>query len=355
MNGLVVRSAEPILKKLREFPFAFGFTTGLTTALGIYLYSRWNFNLSPLINLGDIYFSMKPSRLSLTDESITEINSIREAHAALPMGPVVPVKSRMEVLVSSRSSGTIPLKIYVPNTAGPRCPVIVYIHGGGFVVGNTTMYEPIITFIAEKTRSIVVGVDYRKAPEHKFPTGAEDCIDAVQWVHANAEFIGGDPNRLAVVGDSAGGNLSIIVSLELHDIITIAVPIYPVITFGLMNQSKLRNAFAPILKAISMDWYNMRYFSAMTDILHPLANPLVRSQKELSRVPYTHVITAEYDVLMDEGIAYVNALKEAGAHRVTYQNYDNTVHGFFGSRLLTHGLKAMEDVCEIFNGHFYAQ
>ncbi|CAE7764711.1 lipI, partial [Symbiodinium microadriaticum] len=159
---------------------------------------------------------------------------------------------------------------------------------------------------------------------------------------------GGDASRLVVMGDSAGGNLAAVASLELSELLCMAIPIYPVIQFGLLSESKVRNADAPILKALSMDWYNIRYFRQRTDFLHPWANPLARPQEQLTRAPYTHVITAEFDVLIEEGIDYMQALKSAGV-RVTHKNYANTVHGFFGNQLLTHGQTAMDDVCDILN------
>jgi acetyl esterase len=336
----------------RKLSFEVGFCAGVSTMVGYLLYSRWNSNLSAILNLSDVYFAFKPKKYHLKDCDTKEIREIRCSHEKLPMGSSTPIKSSMRVDVPSTSGGPhIPIFIYSPNNCEVMAPIVVYIHGGGFVVGTTKMYEPIITYTADKTKSIVIGIDYRKAPEDKFPAGVHDCLDAIRWIHANASTFGGNASKIVVAGDSAGGNLTIIASLELSDIVRFAIPIYPVVYFGMMSESKLRNADAPILKSLSMDWYNMRYFRTRSDLIHPLANPLERPLQDLRKAPRTHIITAEYDPLLDEGIEYAKALKDAGV-TVTYKNYDNTVHGFFGSPLLTHGRLAMDDVCDILNSFF---
>ena len=344
MADSIINSMEKIVQR---FPFQLGCCAGAATVLLYMLGRKWNPNLSVVINLCDLYLSLKPNKLNLGDSNTKELNEVRRSHAALPMGPLIPVASVKRVEIPSTYNGpAIPVHIFTPNSCPPNSPIVVFIHGGGFVVGNTKMYEPIITYIANKTRTIVVGVDYRKAPEDKFPCGVQDCLDAVRWVYTQAHTLGGDSSRLAVMGDSAGGNLTAIVSLELSDLVYMAIPIYPVIYFGVLSESKVRNADAPVLKATSVDWYNLRYFRYRSDLVHPLANPLERSKEQLAKAPYTHVITAEFDVLLDEGVEYVQALRDVGV-KVTYKNYRNTVHGFFGNQLLTHGQAAMDDVCDI--------
>lgn len=316
------------------------------------IYRRWNSRLSAIINLADIYFSTKPSRFHLKDGDVAAINAMRRRHTDIPIGPTVPVARIQHIAAPAADGYQIPLSVYTPEDVPDNCPIVIYIHGGGFVVGNAEYYEPITTYMANATKSIVVSIDYRKAPENKFPCGVHDCLSAVRWIHQNASALGGDKHRMAVLGDSAGGNLAIIVSIELWDLVTMAVPIYPVISFGMFSESKLRNANAPILKALSVEWFNLRYFRSVADLFDPMANPLVRPPEELSRVPYTHVITAEFDVLLDEGAEYARRLREVSRNRVTYTHYENTVHGFFGAELLTHGQAALKDVCDLMNGHF---
>lgn len=138
---------------------------------------------------------------------------------------------------------------------------------------------------------------------------------------------------------------------ELPHIVKLSVPVYPVITFGSCSASKVENHNAPILPAALMDWFSNMHFTSPADMLNPLVCPLQRSREELSRVPRTHVITAQYDVLRDEGIAYVRALAAAGVH-VTHKNYDNTVHGFYANAAMTHGTRALEDSALVIRNHF---
>lgn len=330
-------------------PFYAGFLIGLST---IYLIGRWNRRLSIVINLIDIIFSLRSDTLHLKDSDTEGIDAKRKRHTSLPIGPILPVKRKEDIAIPSAAGRCIPGLVYYPETAAPNCPIIVYIHGGGFVLGNAKFYEPVTTYLANNTNSIVVAIDYRKAPEYKFPCAPQDCLDAVRWIHGHAKEMGGDPDKIAVMGDSAGGNLSIIVSIELWDIVSMVIPIYPVVNFAVFSESKVTNAYAPILKARDMDWYTLRYFKSAADMLDPLANPLVRPDEELCRVPYTHVITAEFDVLLDEGREYVARLRNAGCKKVTYTHYENTVHGFFGAKIITHGTAAMRNVCDLINNHF---
>jgi acetyl esterase len=351
-RGAVLPVPAPRTGQRSVVPLIIGYCAGAASIALYMVYQRWNPRLSALINIADIYFSLKPSRYHLTDSNVEEINQLRKKHVEIPIGPIIPMRSTQHIGIPGPDGNVIPITIHTPPHVSEKCPVVVYLHGGGFVVGNSAFYDPVTTFVANATNSIVFSVDYRKAPENKFPCGINDCLAAVRWVHAHATDMNCDAGRIAVMGDSAGGNLAIIVSIELWDIVFMVVPIYPVITFGMFSESKVRNADAPILKALSLDWYNLRYFRSAADLMDSMANPLMRSTKELARVPYTHVITAEFDVLLDDGIEYVRRLQQCGAENVSYKNYENTVHGFFGAALLTHGPEALQDVCDLFNAHF---
>jgi acetyl esterase len=138
---------------------------------------------------------------------------------------------------------------------------------------------------------------------------------------------------------------------ELPHLIQLSVAVYPVITFGVVSASKVENFDMPILPAVMMEWFSNRYFTTSRDLMNPLVCPLLRSKEELAKVPRTHVITAQYDVLRDEGIAYVSALRSAGVC-VTHKNYDNTVHGFFGNASITHGTEALLDAAQVIREHF---
>ena len=140
-------------------------------------------------------------------------------------------------------------------------------------------------------------------------------------------------------------------SCEFPDIVSLCIPVYPVIKFGQCSQSKVENYNMPVLPACMMEWFSCRYFNSEEDMINPLVCPLKRTREELSRVPRTHVITAQYDVLRDEGILYAKVLREVGVN-VTHENYDNTVHGFYGNAGITHGTKALMDTARLIKEHF---
>jgi acetyl esterase len=140
-------------------------------------------------------------------------------------------------------------------------------------------------------------------------------------------------------------------SCELPDIVKLSVPVYPCITFGACSRSKVENYCGPVLPSVMLDWFTTTHLRGAEDLLNPRVCALQRPREELARVPRTHVITAQYDVLRDEGIAYVKALQEAGV-AVTHKNYDNTVHGFFGNAAMTHGSQALIDAAQVISEHF---
>lgn len=137
----------------------------------------------------------------------------------------------------------------------------------------------------------------------------------------------------------------------LPEIVKLSVPVYPVIKFGVCSNSKVENFDMPILSSMQMDWFSSRYLRHQDDLQRPLVCPLRHTREQLSKVQRTHVITAQYDVLRDEGIEYVNTLRSAGVN-VTHKNYDNTVHGFFGNMLMTHGTQALVDCAKVIKDHF---
>ncbi|MBX3506720.1 MAG: alpha/beta hydrolase, partial [Parvibaculum sp.] len=185
--------------------------------------------------------------------------------------------------------------------------------------------------LANEAGMKVVAVDYRLAPEHPFPAAIDDAYAAVKWVEANASEIGIDPNRIAVAGDSAGGNLAAAVSLrakaEKGPHIAFQLLIYPVTDAPRTTQSYKDFAAGHMLEAEGMDWFWNHYvLSAGADPKHPYAAPL--HAESLAGLPAAYVVTAGFDVLRDEGKAYAEALKKAGVE-VEYVNYEGMIHGFF--------------------------
>ncbi|MGG1678398.1 alpha/beta hydrolase fold domain-containing protein [Neobacillus sp. NRS-1170] len=225
--------------------------------------------------------------------------------------------------------GEIPVRIYTPAGEGPF-PALVYYHGGGWVIGNLDTVEVPCRMLANRAGCVVVSVDYRLAPEHKFPTAAEDSYAAVKWVAQYAASIQVDPERIAVGGDSAGGNLAAVVSLMARDqggpSLAYQMLIYPVTNHSYDTKSYQENADGYFLTKNTMVWFWNHYLRDEHDGKNPYASPLLA--EDLSGLPPALVITAGFDPLRDEGEAYAQRLKAAGVS-VEETRYDGMIHGFF--------------------------
>jgi acetyl esterase len=227
------------------------------------------------------------------------------------------------------ADGELPIRIFVPGGQGPL-PVLTYFHGGGWVIGNLEVVDKPCRALAAATGAIVVATQYRMAPETKFPGAVDDCYAALQWVAGNAAEFGGDPSRLGVIGDSAGGNLAAVVALKARDEggprIRAQVLTYPVTDATSDLPSRRENAEGYLLTSASMDWFWGHYLREPGDGKNPYASPLLASDH--SGLPPALVLTAEFDPLRDEGEAYAEKLKAAGVS-VTVQRYDGLIHGVF--------------------------
>jgi len=228
-------------------------------------------------------------------------------------------------------AGDIPVRLYTPVAAGGTCPALIYYHGGGWVIGDLDTHDALCRTLANEAGCKVIAVDYRLAPEHPFPAAFDDSYAAVKWVEANASEIGIDPNRIAVAGDSAGGNLAAAVcqkaKADKTPRIAFQLLIYPVTDAPRGTQSYKDFAEGYFLEAEGMDWFWNHYVtSAGADPKDPRAAPLHAAS--LAGLPPAYVVTAGFDVLRDEGKAYAEALKKAGVD-VEYVNYEGMIHGFF--------------------------
>lgn len=243
----------------------------------------------------------------------------REGNFSPPPQPV----ARVENLSIPGSGGEIKLRIYTPTEENPL-PVLVYFHGGGWVLGDLEVADSFCRQIANQVGCIVVSVDYRLAPEHKFPTAVEDCYTATQWVASHW----GDVRRLAIAGDSAGGNLAAAVTLMARSqqefFLCHQVLIYPVTHYS-FNTESYRQYAHHYLTAPAMIWYWQHYLSTPEDGENPLASPLLA--ENLTNLPPATIITAEYDILRDEAEAYGERLRQAGVP-VSITRYDGMIHGF---------------------------
>ena len=250
--------------------------------------------------------------------------------------------------VENASFDGVPVRIYRPSPS-KSLPCVMYFHGGGWVIGNLKTHDTLCRHIAEQSGCVVIAVDYRLAPEHKYPAAIDDCYQATSYAVQHATELGIDASRLVVAGDSAGGNLAGAVSLRARDEIaqdtdgpriSLQVLIYPAIEADYTTSSYRDFAEGFGLTAETMQWMWEQYWTE--------SNPndkmyVVLTDNDLSGLPKTHLITAEYDVLRDEGEAFADKLKAAGVD-ITMKRYDGMLHGFVHfSALFDVGLVAIRE------------
>ncbi len=249
------------------------------------------------------------------------------------------------------AGGTIAARLYAPH-AGPL-PVLVHFHGGGWVYMGLETHDGYCRHIANAAGIAVVAVEYRKAPEFKAPTAAEDSYAALQWVHANAASLGVDATRIAVTGDSAGGNLAAIVAQLARDggpALKCQVLTYPAVDATMSAPSITENATAPILGEKEMKWFWQHYLGGtQLNAKDPRVSPLYA--KSLAHLPPAFVSTAEFDPLRDEGEDYANKLKAAGA-TVECKRYAGVFHGFLlMSKVIPEGRQLIADQLAFLKKH----
>jgi len=242
--------------------------------------------------------------------------------------------------------GDIPVRIFVPKTGKAPHPVLVYYHGGGWTVGDLDTHDSVTRALADQAECIVVAVDYRMGPEHRFPCAVDDALAAFAWVAAQAAQFGGDVSRLAVGGDSAGGNLSAVVAQQTHAA-GVRAPdfqllIYPVTDLGAEAPSYETFASGFYLTRDLMRWFSGNYLADKAEGLDPRASPL--RAESLAGLAPAFLLTGGYDPLRDEGKAYAERLLEAGVD-VEYRNYDSLIHGFFSmTGVVREATNAFDDV-----------
>ena len=232
-------------------------------------------------------------------------------------------------------AGEVPLRIYRPQASGPH-PLLVYFHGGGWVIGDLDTADAACRDLCETAGCVVVSVDYRLAPEHRFPAAVDDCYAALAWVAANHRELGGN-GRLAVAGESAGGNLAAVLCLKARDEaasnidaphIDFQLLLYPVVDHDLSRRSYIDNGTGYILETPTMHWFWDHYCPDPASRSHPYASPLQAADH--SGLPPALVMTAEFDPLRDEGHLYAEALAAAGGQAEAIC-YDGLVHDFFAT------------------------
>jgi acetyl esterase len=253
--------------------------------------------------------------------------------------------NRVEDLSIQGPEGNIPVRVYANERGGFR-PALIYFHGGGFVFCNLDTHDTVCRALAKESGAVVISVDYRLAPEHKFPAGLEDCYAATRWAAANAERLGIDKHRISVGGDSAGGNLATVVAMRCRDAgaptLASQLLIYPVTDLSSFDNGSYRESGEGyFLTRAAMQWFAGHYLPAADGSSHPEVSPLLAP--DLAGLPPALVITAEFDPLRDEGEAYAERLRQAGVP-VTLTRYPGMIHGFVSMRgVLTEGRKAIEE------------
>jgi acetyl esterase len=256
---------------------------------------------------------------------------LREALDAQRMPvPLTEVGKVEDRTIPGPDGNEVPVRIYWPVDAAPSLPVVVFFHGGGWVIGGIESHDATVRSLVDQSGFVFVSVDYRLAPESRYPAAADDCYAATTWVAEHAAELGVDPARLAVAGDSAGGNLAAVVALMARDRggpeLAFQLLIYPCTDMEPASYGSYHeNASGYFLTAESMHWFYGHY-AGDADRSHPYLAPI--KAEDLSNLPPALVITAEFDPLRDEGEAYAAALREAGVPAESVR-YDGQIHGFF--------------------------
>src|SRR6478735_6725662 len=253
-----------------------------------------------------------------------QARAVQDEAAATVFGPVPDVAWEDRVLPGP--AGTIPVRIYW--AGGEPAPVLVYFHGGGWVLGSLNTHHGVCATLAELAGCVVCSVDYRMAPEHRFPAAVEDAWAVTRWLAEHPDEVGGRPGALAVGGDSAGGNLAAVCALKARDEglpLGLQLLVYPVLDADLDTSSYREFADGYYLTAYSMGWFWDHYLPD-GDRFQPDASPL-RADDVGGTAPAL-VITAGFDPLLDEGEAYARRLEQAGVP-VTPRRYNGMIHGFF--------------------------
>ena len=263
---------------------------------------------------------------SLTPRQARQAQEARRAQAAEELVEV----DRVAEWTIPGPGGEIPIRVYWPDSAEPL-PVVVYFHGGGWVLCDLDSHDAICRALAVGSNCTFVSVGYRLAPEHKFPAAVEDAYAATSWVAEHPARLRCEGQPIAVAGDSAGGNLAAAVTLmakaEQRPAIAFQMLVYPITNHGFETRSYRENGEGYYLTRAAMQWYWRHYLSGAGEGESPYASPL--RAEDVTGLPPALVITAEFDPLRDEGEAYGRRLADAGVP-VTIRRFDGMFHGFFG-------------------------
>jgi acetyl esterase len=282
------------------------------------------------------------------ERGVTSATDARAIAKQMPRPPDVEPVASVEDRSITGSAGEIPVRVYRPADDGVPRPGVVYFHGGGFVICDLDTHDGACRHLANAVDAVVVSVDYRLAPEHRWPAAADDAFAATQWVAAHADELGVDADRLAVAGDSAGGNLTAVVAQMARDragpALVFQLLVYPVIDLSATRSehaSQTENARGYFLTVDQMEWFREQYLATDADGEEAYASPIKAGS--LVGLPPACVVTAEMDPLRDEGEAYGRALRAAGVP-VEIHRAPGMFHGFFNMDAVLDGSKEAQRV-----------
>lgn len=291
----------------------------LTDPMAVVIEKLASYNAPPLITLSAQEARKQPSPADAAMAVMLEHNLLVPPNNVDTTGKEIPVQG-----------GQIHARIYTPNTGKTAYPVIVYYHGGGWVIANLDTYNASAQGLANQVEAVVVSVAYRQAPEHKFPTAHNDCYAAYEWAVKNAASIKGDPKKVAVVGESAGGNLACAVSMMARDkgfqLPVYQVLVYPIAGYDFNTPSYQENDSTKPLSSGLMKWFFDKYLNSPAEGKNPMISLVTANLKGL---PRTTIVSAQYDPLRSEGETLADNLQKAGVE-VKRKLYDGTTHEFFG-------------------------
>jgi acetyl esterase/lipase len=257
-----------------------------------------------------------------------------------------PPVTRVENLSAPGPAGAVPLRLYAQGPARTR-PVLLFMHGGGWVIGDLDTHDDPCRRLALDSGCLVIAVDYRLAPEHRYPAAVDDAWAALRWVAAHAAELGGDPARLAVGGDSAGGNLAAALALRARDAggpaLAYQLLVYPAVDCDLTRPSVKAHGEGYLLTAAGMRWFWDHYQPDPALRTQPLASPL--RAESLAGLPPAWLLLPEYDVLLDEGEAYAARLQAEGVP-VTVRRYAGAMHAFFNMSAAAIARQAIADAAQ---------
>ncbi len=264
------------------------------------------------------------------------------------MDEPAPALPRIEDTKIPGPAGEIPARVYAASVGGAPRPAVAYFHGGGWVQGDLETHHGLCARLAQRSGALVVAIDYRLAPEHKFPAAVEDCLAAYRWLRTHGREIGADPARVAVAGDSAGGNLSAVVSQLAASggtpVPTCQVLIYPGVDFSFETDSHRDLKDGHVIPRERLVWYAEQYLRSEADKADLRASPL--RAPSLAGQPPALIITAGFDPLRDEGRAYGDRLREAGVDAV-HREYPGQIHAFVSlTKAIPQGLACTLEIAE---------